>query len=67
MNQYTAKELYNRIESLIPEIKKMLDNKKPLTEIAKYYGFCIGSLCDYLDKKGIRKNAKEKYIFQMIF
>lgn len=27
MNQHTIKELYNRIEILIPEIKKMLDNK----------------------------------------
>lgn len=28
MNQHTSKELYNRIENLIPEIKIMLDAKK---------------------------------------
>lgn len=67
MNQHTTKELYNRIEILIPEIKEMLNNKKTLTEIAKYYGLHKDSLCNYLDKKGIKKNVKEKYIFQMIF
>lgn len=54
MNQHTSKELYNRIENLIPEIKIMLDAKKTLTEIAKHFNFSKDSLCNYLDKKGIR-------------
>lgn len=63
MNQHTTKELYNRIETLIPEIKKMLDNKKSLTEIAKYYDFHKDTLCNYLDKKGIRKKRQRKIYF----
>lgn len=63
MNQYTSKELYNRIEILIPEIKEMLNNKKTLTEIAKYYGLHKDSLCNYLDKKGIRKKRQRKIYF----
>lgn len=63
MNQHTTKELYNRIETLIPEIKKMLDNKKSLTEIAKYYCFHKDTLCNYLDKKGIRKKRQRKIYF----
>lgn len=63
MNQYTTKELYDRIETLIPEIKKMLDNKKTLTEIVKHYGFCKDTLCNYLDKKGIRKKRQRKIHF----
>ena len=63
MNQHTTKELYNRIETLIPEIKKMLDNKKSLTEIAKHYGFFKDTLCNYLDKKGIRKKRQRKIHF----
>lgn len=63
MNQHTTKELYNRIETLIPEIKKMLDDKKSLTEIAKHYGFFKDTLCNYLDKKGIRKKRQRKIRF----
>ena len=63
MNQHTTKELYNRIENLIPEIKKMLDDKKSLTEIAKHYGFFKDTLCNYLDKKGIRKKRQRKIHF----
>lgn len=63
MNQHTTKELYNRIETLIPEIKKMLSNKKSLTEIAKYYDFHKDTLCNYLDKKGIRKKRQRKIHF----
>lgn len=63
MNQHTTKELYNRIETLIPEIKKMLDSKKSLTEIAKYYDFHKDTLCNYLDKKGIRKKRQRKIYF----
>lgn len=63
MNQHTTKELYNRIETFIPEIKKMLDNKKSLTEIAKHYGFFKDTLCNYLDKKGIRKKRQRKIHF----
>ena len=63
MNQYTTKELYNRIETLIPEIKKMLDNKKSLTEIAKYYKLHKDSLCNYLDRKEIRKKRQRKIYF----
>lgn len=63
MNQHTTKELYNRIEILIPEIKEMLNNKKTLTEIAKYYGLHKDSLCNYLDKKGIRKKRQRKIYF----
>ena len=63
MNQYTTKELYNRIDLLIPEIKKMLDDKKTLTEIAQHYGFFKDTLCNYLDKKGIRKKRQRKIYF----
>lgn len=63
MNQHTTKELYNRIEILIPEIKKMLDDKKSLTKIAKHYGFFKDTLCNYLDKKGIRKKRQRKIHF----
>nr|DAK46343.1 MAG TPA: LAGLIDADG-like domain [Bacteriophage sp.] len=63
MNQHTTKELYNRIENLIPEIKKMLDDKRSLTEIAKYYDFHKDTLCNYLDKKGIRKKRQRKIYF----
>lgn len=63
MNQHTTKELYNRIETLIPKIKKMLDNKKSLTEIAQYYCFHKDTLCNYLDKKGIRKKRQRKIYF----
>ena len=63
MNQHTTKELYNRIESLIPEIKIMLDAKKTLTEIAKHFNFSKDSLCNYLDKKGIRKKRQRKIHF----
>ena len=63
MNQHTTKELYNRIDLLIPEIKKMLDNKKSLTEIAQHYGFFKDTLCNYLDKKGIRKKRQRKIYF----
>lgn len=63
MNQHTTKELYNRIDFFIPEIKKMLDNKKTLTEIAQHYGFCKDTLCNYLDKKGIRKKRQRKIHF----
>lgn len=63
MNQHTTKELYNRIEILIPKIKKMLKNKKSLTEIAKHYDFHKDTLCNYLDKKGIRKKRQRKIYF----
>lgn len=63
MNQHTSKELYNRIENLIPEIKIMLDAKKTLTEIAKYFNFSKDTLCNYLDKKGIRKKRQRKIYF----
>ena len=63
MNQHTSKELYNRIENLIPEIKIILDAKKTLTEIAKHFNFSKDSLCNYLDKKGIRKKRQRKIYF----
>lgn len=63
MNQHTSKELYNRIENLISEIKIMLDAKKTLTEIAKHFNFSKDSLCNYLDKKGIRKKRQRKIYF----
>lgn len=63
MNQHTIKELYNRIETFIPEIKKMLNDKKSLTEIARHYNFHKDTLCNYLDKKGIRKKRQRKIYF----
>lgn len=63
MNQHTTKKLYNRIETFIPEIKKMLNDKKSLTEIARHYDFHKDTLCNYLDKKGIRKKRQRKIYF----
>ena len=51
MNQHTSKELYNRIENLIPEIKIMLDAKKTLTEIAKYFNFSKDTIKALINKK----------------
>lgn len=63
MNQYTTKELYNRIDSLIPEIKEMLNCGKSLTKIAERYSFHKDTLSNYLDKKGIRKKRQRKIYF----
>jgi len=41
----------------------MLDAKKTLTEIAKYFNFSKDTLCNYLDKKGIRKKRQRKIYF----